>query len=103
MVEMNPNNMIGATFSYDINGNKDKNIKSNIEVMGDETQWFFVYAGYSHHAHRVTFFFKFADREEQFSIPARHFFSKYHSLILGNDQWNNGFNGAMRNWSVSFC
>jgi hypothetical protein len=24
-------------------------------------------------------------------------------MILGNDNWNNNFAGAMRNWSISFC
>lgn len=66
--------------------------------LGGFDNWFFVYAGYSHRYHMVSFYFLFPTdyntyegRMEKFSFPAKHFYSNYYSLILGNDAWNNAY------------
>jgi hypothetical protein len=96
--------LVGATYSYDIQGQSiQKNIKNNIPNDDDAAEWFFVYAAYSHRYNKVTFFVHFQDRDEKFTISARHFYSNFHSVMIGKDAWNNPFPGTMKKFQISFC
>jgi hypothetical protein len=36
-------------------------------------------------------------------MPAKHFFSNYHAMKIGKDDWLNAFDGQIKNMAVSFC
>jgi len=78
-------------------------MKNTIINQEHETEWFFVYAAYSHRYKKVSMFAHFSDRDEHFTMAARHFYSDFHALVLAGDVAQSNFPGLMKKWHVSFC
>jgi hypothetical protein len=42
---------------------------------------------YSHRYEKISVFVKMGETEEQRTLPAKHFFSTYHAIKVGKDDW----------------
>lgn len=94
-------------YSYDYDILKKATVNSFEDTRSFDaaqiTEWIFVYMAYSHRYDKISVFIKFDESEEYLTLPAKHFYSNYHAIKMGQDNWLDLFNGQMKKFTVSFC